>query len=120
MKIAISSQDGKLTSPVEQRFGRCPAFIIFDTETEKSEIIDNSKSLNSPGGAGIQTSQMLSNSGVEAIITGHLGPNAHRTLTAAGISGYAGIGMSAQEAIEALKNGKLTLIAGADVAGHWK
>lgn len=119
MKIAISSQDGKLSSPVEQRFGRCPAFIIFDTETGNSETLDNSKSLNSAGGAGIQTAQALSNLDVDVIITGHLGPNAHRTLTAANIKGYTGTGMNAQDAIKAFEEGKLALIAGADVAGHW-
>jgi len=119
MKIAISSVDGKLESPVEQRFGRCPMFIIYDTETDQVDTLDNSASLNSPGGAGIQTSQAISNAGVDVVITGHLGPNAFRTLKAAGIKGYSGIGMTAQEAIKALKDGKLTNLAGADVAGHW-
>jgi len=119
MKIAISSQDGNLSSPVEQRFGRCPMFIIYDTDTGNNEILDNSKSLNSAGGAGIQTAQALSNINVEVIITGHLGPNAHKTLTAAGIKGYTGTGMNAQDAIKAFDEGKLKLIAGADVAGHW-
>lgn len=41
MKIAISSQDKELTSPVACHFGRCCFFHIYDDETEAIEIFEN-------------------------------------------------------------------------------
>jgi predicted Fe-Mo cluster-binding NifX family protein len=42
------------------------------------------------GGAGIQAAQTVANRGVEAVITGQIGPNAVRVLNSAGIAVYVG------------------------------
>ena len=41
MKIAISSQDKELTSPVACHFGRCCFFHIYNDETDSVEIVEN-------------------------------------------------------------------------------
>ena len=41
MKIAISSVGKTLDSQVDQRFGRCPYFLIVDSETLDLEVIPN-------------------------------------------------------------------------------
>jgi len=41
MKIAITSIGAKLEDKVDPRFGRCHYFILFDTETNKFEAIEN-------------------------------------------------------------------------------
>ena len=41
MKIAFTSKGKTLQSEVDARFGRCPFFVIYDTETKEIEVIDN-------------------------------------------------------------------------------
>ena len=41
MKIAITSQGSQLDSIIDQRFGRCSFFVIYDTEKQTSEFIQN-------------------------------------------------------------------------------
>ena len=41
MKIGISSTGTSLESNVDMRFGRCPYFIIYDTESNDFEHIEN-------------------------------------------------------------------------------
>ena len=87
MIIAISSPDGKFNTEFSPRFGRCNYFMIVDTKTREWESKPNPAS-NARGGAGPQAVQFLSQSGVEAAITGRYGPNAFTTLKAAGIRAY--------------------------------
>jgi predicted Fe-Mo cluster-binding NifX family protein len=51
----------------------------------KSEVHDNTVNLNAVQGAGIQAEQNVANLGVDATIAGNVGPNAPRTLDAAGV-----------------------------------
>ena len=39
MKIAVSSSGNDLSSSVDPHFGRCPRFIIVETETMEFEIV---------------------------------------------------------------------------------
>jgi predicted Fe-Mo cluster-binding NifX family protein len=55
MKIAITSMGAKLEDKVDPRFGRCHYFILFDTETNKFEAIENTGA-QGMGGVGIQSS----------------------------------------------------------------
>jgi len=119
MKVAITSQGTEPDSPVDMRFGRAKYFAVMDTEQDSFESVDNSQNLNAAQGAGIQAAQNVAGLNVEALITGHCGPKAFRTLTAAGIAIYTGAEGSVREALEALKDGKLAKADGADVEGHW-
>ncbi len=83
MRIAISSTGPDLDAQVDPRFGRCQCFVVVDPATEELEVLDNEAAMMS-GGAGIQAAQMVANSGVDAVITGNLGPNAADTLEATG------------------------------------
>jgi predicted Fe-Mo cluster-binding NifX family protein len=84
MKIAVSATAPGLDAEVDPRFGRCQYFIIVDPQSMEFESVDNSNALAS-GGAGISTAQMIASKGVEVVLTGNCGPNAYRTLSAAGI-----------------------------------
>lgn len=119
MKVAITAKGATLDSEVDQRFGRAKYFVVVDTETDKVEVHDNEVNLNAAQGAGIQSAQTLSALGVSAVLTGHLGPNAFRTLSAAGIDGYTGASGLVQDALTALKEGKMKPVQSADVEGHW-
>jgi predicted Fe-Mo cluster-binding NifX family protein len=118
MKIALSSPDGMLESEIAQRFGRCSAFLIVDPETMNAEALDNSNA-QARGGAGIQAAQQLAQAGVDAVITGNIGPNAFQTLQAAGIDIYIGVSGPALDVIQRYKNGELEKATGASVGSHF-
>ena len=80
MKVAVTSQGVSLDAEVDLRFGRAEQFIVYDTETEKFQVISNSQNLNAAKGAGIQAAETLSRLDVDCLISGHCGPNAYRTL----------------------------------------
>ena len=105
MKICVTSEGKALDSKVDPRFGRCRNFIFFDTDTGNFEAQENANA-QFHGGAGIQSGQLVVSRGVEAVLTGNVGPNAHQVLSAAGISIFAGISGTVKEAIEAYKKGE--------------
>jgi len=118
MRIAISSNGPKLDAPMDQRFGRCPCFIMVDPATEKFEVLDNQAAMMS-GGAGIQAAQLVINSGAEVVITGNLGPKAADTLAAAGVKTYLTVSGTVREALERYKAGQLQDTSGPTVKSHY-
>jgi predicted Fe-Mo cluster-binding NifX family protein len=119
MRIAVTATAADLQAPVDQRFGRARYLLVVDLETSATEVHDNEVNLNAVQGAGIQSAQNVARLGVEAILTGHLGPNAHRALAAAGIAAYTGLSGTATQAIEEFRSGRLTPVVSPDVEGHW-
>ena len=118
MKIAITAKGEDLEAEVDPRFGRCQYFILVDSETMEFEALTNESAMAS-GGAGPQAVQFLSNHGVEAIITGNLGPNASMAVNASDIKAFTGAGgTSVREAIEQQKTGKLQESSSATVESH--
>ena len=119
MKLAITSEAGTLASQIDLRFGRAKYLIVVDTDTADFNVHDNSVNLNAAQGAGIQTGQNIANLDVDAVITGNVGPNAFKTLNAAGIKIFLAEKQTVQEAIDLFKAGKLTEVNQANVTGHW-
>ncbi|NQT01328.1 MAG: NifB/NifX family molybdenum-iron cluster-binding protein [Planctomycetes bacterium] len=119
MKIAITSSGDTLNSEVDPRFGRAKWLLLMDTQTGLSEAYDNAVNLNLAQGAGIQTGQNVVNLGVEAVITGNIGPNAFKTLNAANVKVFLSKAKTIQEAIGSYKAGELNEVTQANVEGHW-
>lgn len=119
MKVAVTSKGVSLEAEIDLRFGRAEQFIIFDTETEKFQVVSNSQNLNAAKGAGIQAAETLSRMDVDCLISGHCGPNAYKTLDAAGITIYTGASGTVSDMLKALESGKLQPAGAADKAGHW-
>jgi predicted Fe-Mo cluster-binding NifX family protein len=117
MKIAITSTGKTLDSQVDPRFGRAACFIIIDTETMSFNVIEN-ESVAASGGAGISSAKAVIDAGAKAVLTGNCGPNAERTLTAAGVKLYTGAAGTVAEAVELFKSGKLTVASGPNVESH--
>lgn len=118
MRVVITCEGESLEDRIDPRFGRCRTFLLVDTETLETTPIPNEGAMLG-GGAGVQAAQLASQQGAEAIITGQLGPNAARTLEAAGIPIYIGATGTALEALEAFKGGRLQKAEGATVASHY-
>ncbi len=119
MKVAVTSQGEELSSEIDPRFGRAKWLIVVDTETGKSESHDNTVNLNAAQGAGIQTGQNIANLDVDAVITGNVGPNAFRTLSAAKVKVFLAEKQTVQQTIDSFKAGKLKEVERANVEGHW-
>ncbi|MEI3479310.1 MAG: NifB/NifX family molybdenum-iron cluster-binding protein [Bilophila sp.] len=86
MKIAVSSEGPGLDDIVDPRFGRAGGFVIIDPETmETSDYLDNGASQVMAQGAGIETAERVAGAGVDAVLSGYVGPKAFEALKAAGI-----------------------------------
>ena len=108
-----------MASKVDPRFGRAKIFVVADTETGGFEAHDNTQNLNAAQGAGIQAAQNVVELGVEALVTGNVGPKAFSTLRAGDIEIYLGATGSVEHALEQLKAGSLECVTEANVEGHW-
>jgi predicted Fe-Mo cluster-binding NifX family protein len=119
MKICITSTGSSLDSEMDPRFGRCQYFLFIDPETMAFEAVEN-PNIGAAGGAGIQSAQLVANKGVEALITGQLGPNAYTTLQAAKIKILTGASGKIREVMEKYKKGQISYSAqGPTVQAHF-
>jgi predicted Fe-Mo cluster-binding NifX family protein len=118
MKMCVSSSSGSLDAAVDSRFGRCPYFVIVDSETMEFKAVQNDSS-SAAHGAGIQAAQTVVNLGVKVVITGNVGPNAFNVLAATGIKIVIGASGSVKEAVEKYKNGQLQEVSNPTVGGHF-
>ena len=114
MKIAISASGNNLDANVDMRFGRCPYFIIVETEDNeiKSHEVVNNEAVQAMRGAGIQAAQNVANKGAKVVITGNIGPNAFNVLSQTGIKVVTGFTGSVKEAVEKYLKGELKETSG--------
>ena len=117
MKIAVTASNPELSSPVDPRFGRCAYFLFIDPETMEFEAVEN-PNVSSASGAGIQSAQLVAEKGANVLLTGSCGPNAFRTLQAAGVEVLVGLTGNIQEAVQMYKSGKLQQAAEPNVPSH--
>ncbi|HAS81290.1 MAG TPA: dinitrogenase iron-molybdenum cofactor biosynthesis protein [Verrucomicrobia bacterium] len=119
MKIAFSTSGRDLTAPLDRRFGRTAAFLVYDTDTRTFTVVDNLQNLNAAQGAGIQAAQAVVDTGAQAVVTGNCGPKAFRVLEAAGIKVYNSSAVTIEEALGLYREGRLVEASSANVEGHW-
>jgi len=100
MKIAVAAMENALDGDVADRFGRCPWFLIVDSESMEFEGFEN-PAANLPGGAGPTAVQSVVDRGAEVLIASELGPKAQQAAAAAGIRAVVATG-SIREAISQL------------------
>ena len=117
MKIAVTASGPTLDANVDPRFGRCAHFLIVDTDTLDFEAVEN-PNVALGGGAGIQSAQLVATRDVKFVLTGNCGPNAHETLSAAGIGVIPGCSGTVRDAVERFKAGQLNAASEPNVASH--
>ncbi len=119
MKVCITSTGPSLDADLDPRFGRCQYFIFADPKTMEFEAVEN-PNVGAAGGAGIQSAQLVINRGVEALITGQVGPNAFTTFQAGGIKIITEAVGQIREVLKKYKNGEFTSLAhGPTVRAHF-
>lgn len=72
MKIAITSTGSSLESTLDQRFGRCSFFVIYDTESKSVEFLPNPNK-NAEEGAGPASVQLIATRKIDKIVSGEFG-----------------------------------------------
>jgi predicted Fe-Mo cluster-binding NifX family protein len=72
MKVAITSTGNNLESKLDQRFGRCSFFVIYDSETQGMEFIPNPNK-DAEEGAGPASVHLVASRNVSKIISGEFG-----------------------------------------------
>jgi predicted Fe-Mo cluster-binding NifX family protein len=117
MKVAVCARDNHIDARVDQRFGRCPYFIVVDLDSGDWEGLQNTGTQSS-GGAGVQTAQLLVNRGVNVVLVDRIGPNAMDVLSRAGIQVYGGISGTVSQSLKAYRQGQLTLLSRANSPSH--
>ncbi|NCU32942.1 MAG: diguanylate cyclase [Candidatus Moranbacteria bacterium] len=72
MKVAITSTGENLDSQLDQRFGRCAWFVIYDTQSKGMEFIPNPNK-DALDGAGPASVQLVASRKVNKIVSGEFG-----------------------------------------------
>ncbi len=119
MKVVVTSQGEGLDAQMDARFGRARWLVIYDTESQVVENIDNSSNYNAAQGAGIKTAEMVLSKDCDVVISGHLGPKAFKVLRNTDIKCYLKEKGTVKEALNEFAQKKLTESHAADVKEHW-
>ena len=119
MKLAITATGPDLSADVDPRFGRASYILVVDADTLAVEVIDNAANKDAFKGAGIQAAAAVSDKGAEVLLTGFCGPNAFKTLDAAGVKVANDVSGTVQSAVERFKAGGFTFSSAPNAEGHW-
>ncbi|MFW5648665.1 MAG: NifB/NifX family molybdenum-iron cluster-binding protein [Candidatus Alkaliphilus sp. MAG34] len=109
MKIVIPVDEKDIKTDVCEALGRAPYYLVYDTETEENEFVDNSAA-TSAGGAGVKAAQIIVDTEANVLLAPRCGENAANVLKAAGVEIYRTIDAPARENIDAFIDGKLSLL----------
>jgi predicted Fe-Mo cluster-binding NifX family protein len=117
VKIVVTANGNHLDAPISPVFGRCPTYLLVNTETLAFEAVDNS-AISTSSGAGIQAAQFVVERGAQAVLTGSVGPNAANALQGAHVPVYQIFEGAVRQVVEMFRQGQLNLISGATVPSH--
>ena len=118
MKICFPVEsDNGLESEIFGHFGSAPFFVIHDTESGTTNVLNNGNQHHAHGAC--QPLAALGGQSVDAVIVGGIGAGAISKLNAAGIHVYqSGVG-TIEDNVQALKEGSLAeLMVEAGCKGH--
>jgi len=105
MRISVPSMGNKgLEDMIGQHFGRVPTYTIWDSETEKVEIVPNTS--EHMGGTGLPPELMNAHK-VDIMLCSGLGQRAVKMFEELGIMVYVGAMGTVKDTIEAWKRGEL-------------
>ena len=105
MRICITATEQDLDAIVDQTFGRAPFFLFVDSETLRTEAVQNRPGTH---GAGIRAAQIVAEKGASVVLTGRISSNAYEALAAAGVEIYVGGTGLAKEGLQAYQAGRLS------------
>jgi predicted Fe-Mo cluster-binding NifX family protein len=107
MKVAVSARGSTPDSDIDERMGRAYWLMIYETKKNSWQAINNEASRNAIHGAGQQTADLLIDLGVEAVLTGEVGPRIFRMLNNAGIEIFLGAAGTVMDTLVSWHDGEL-------------
>lgn len=108
MIVALSADSSDAEVQVSSNFGRSRYFVLQDSAREERETVQNPFA-DSLGDAGIQSARMLIERNIGAVITGGIGKNALKVLSAAEVKVYRCRDKKFTEAVDLFLQGKLEI-----------
>ena len=118
MKIAVTAAGATLEATLDPRFGRCPYFLIVETDDLSFEAVAN-PNVSRDSGAGIQAARLVADKGARLVVTGNCGPNAYQTLSAAGLGVIMGCSGTVGDVVDNFKAGRYSAAGQPNVASHF-
>ncbi len=119
MKIALTATGKDIESAMDPRFGRAQYILIVEQDGTLLEAIDNAENFNAMRGAGIQAGKILADRKVKVLITGYCGPNAFKTLSAAGIKVVVEQSGTVRDAVDRFQRNELEFADQPNAEAHW-
>jgi len=104
MTVCVTADGRDWEAMTQGNFGRAAYFLFIDPASRTIEAVKNEPGAH---GAGVQAAQTVAHRGAKAVITGSVGPNAFRGLSAAGIEVFVGAAGTVREAFDAYQAGDL-------------
>jgi len=77
MKLFITSNGDKMSHQIDSGFGRCPFFLIYETEDDSYEFIVNPHQ-NAQSSVGASVAQFAIDMNIDVVIAASPGPNAFK------------------------------------------
>jgi len=107
MKVGVSASGRDLNARVDDRFGRCPWFLVVDSGSLEFNAFENGHAQEGMG-AGMAAAKDLVDEHVDAVISGQVGPKAYEVLKAMDIDIFLVPGsITVKDALERFKRGEL-------------
>lgn len=98
MLVAVSAEDEGTGAWVSPHFGRAPGFVLYDSETEEVDFLENTG--EHMGGSG-KPPDLLADANVDVVLCANLGRRAVAMFNDLGIEVCSGAGETVGEAISA-------------------
>ena len=89
MKVGVSASGKDLNARVDNRFGRCPWFLVVESDSLKFAALEN-RHADEEMGAGVAAARDLIDAHVDTVISGQVGPRAYEVLRATNIDNLPG------------------------------
>lgn len=109
MKIAVSAMGKTPDSQFNPRFGRASGFVVYDTDSQAVQYLDNENNISRSQGAGISTAKMIADAGADVLITGQMGPKAAQVISQANLKVYVFSSGTVNDAITAFQENRLDI-----------
>lgn len=117
MRVAVSSSGSGADAVFDGHFARCANFVITDNESGESSVIANDGALGGMA-AGPRAARSVIEAGVDAVLTGWIGPHAYQALVRNGIKVYSVPPYSVDSALELLASGECREVAPTDAVAR--
>ncbi|NLW91025.1 MAG: dinitrogenase iron-molybdenum cofactor biosynthesis protein [Syntrophomonadaceae bacterium] len=107
-KIAICASSPSPSALVDERFGRCACFVIWDPAIMEYSSLSNMVH-DAAHGAGTGAVQSLAKQEVSLVLSQRVGPKAFIALEQAGIKIFSGVaGKTVEDALKSYESGELS------------